>query len=125
MTAGYPSEEPIAGKPHDGVCGGKSQQWLDYPTTHFWGAPTSEDAFFVLSFRLRFGLVRPLVLRLHPLRKRVAFRRHLQGDTLEPRVRGKRSGDFAQVHRSHPRRTGRSEIVVGQSLPPANERATR
>src|SRR6202041_4001300 len=33
MTAGYPSEEPIAGKPHDGICGGESQQWLSYPTT--------------------------------------------------------------------------------------------
>jgi|HubBroStandDraft_5_1064220.scaffolds.fasta_scaffold30020_2 hypothetical protein len=32
MTAGYPSEEPIAGKPHDGICGGESQQWLSYPT---------------------------------------------------------------------------------------------
>jgi hypothetical protein len=37
MTAGYPSEEPIAGKPHDGICGGESQQWLSYPTNlcHF------------------------------------------------------------------------------------------
>ena len=32
MTAGYPSEEPIAGKPHDGICGGESQQWLSYLT---------------------------------------------------------------------------------------------
>jgi hypothetical protein len=32
MIAGYPSEEPIAGKPHDGICGGESQQWLSYPT---------------------------------------------------------------------------------------------
>jgi hypothetical protein len=32
MTAGDPSEEPIAGKPHDGICGGESQQWLSYPT---------------------------------------------------------------------------------------------
>jgi hypothetical protein len=32
MTAGNPSEEPIAGKPHDGICGGESQQWLSYPT---------------------------------------------------------------------------------------------
>jgi hypothetical protein len=32
MTAGYPPEEPIAGKPHDGICGGESQQWLSYPT---------------------------------------------------------------------------------------------
>jgi hypothetical protein len=32
MTAGYPSEEPIAGKPHDGICGGESQQWPSYPT---------------------------------------------------------------------------------------------
>jgi hypothetical protein len=33
MTAGYPSEEPIAGKPHDGICGGEGQQWLSYPTS--------------------------------------------------------------------------------------------
>jgi hypothetical protein len=33
MTAGYPSEEPIAGKPHDGICGGESQQRLSYPTS--------------------------------------------------------------------------------------------
>jgi hypothetical protein len=32
MTAGDPPEEPIAGKPHDGICGGESQQWLSYPT---------------------------------------------------------------------------------------------
>src|SRR5829696_8460207 len=25
-------EEPIAVTPHDGICGGKSQQWLSYPT---------------------------------------------------------------------------------------------
>ena len=35
MTAGDPSEEPIAGKPHDGICGGESQQWLSYPTKCF------------------------------------------------------------------------------------------
>ena len=28
MTAGNPSEEPIAGKPHDGICGGESRRWL-------------------------------------------------------------------------------------------------
>src|ERR1700689_218007 len=32
IIAGYQSEEPIAGKPHDGICGGESQQWLSYPT---------------------------------------------------------------------------------------------
>jgi len=37
MTAGYPSEEPIAGKPHDGICGGESQQWLSYPTLGAFG----------------------------------------------------------------------------------------
>jgi len=39
MTTGYPSEEPIAGKPHDGICGGESQQWLSYPTSvrNCWG----------------------------------------------------------------------------------------
>jgi len=25
-------EEPIAVTPHDGICGGESQQWLSYPT---------------------------------------------------------------------------------------------
>src|SRR5262249_41290088 len=32
MTAGYPAEEPIAGKPHGGIGGGEGQQWLSYPT---------------------------------------------------------------------------------------------
>src|SRR4051794_40112122 len=29
-------EEPIAVTPHDGICGGKSQQWLSYPTVGLW-----------------------------------------------------------------------------------------
>ena len=30
-------EEPIAVTPHDGICGGESQQWLSYPTKlHLW-----------------------------------------------------------------------------------------
>jgi len=32
MSAGDLPEEPIAVTPHDGICGGESQQWLIYPT---------------------------------------------------------------------------------------------
>src|ERR1700759_3734291 len=43
MTAGYPSEEPIAGKPHDGICGGESQQWLSYPTKSIFTLIAADD----------------------------------------------------------------------------------
>jgi hypothetical protein len=32
MIAAHPSDEPNAGKPNDGICGGESQQWFSYPT---------------------------------------------------------------------------------------------
>src|SRR4051812_25953721 len=36
-------EEPIAVTPHDGICGGESQQWLSYPTNlHVRGAKVGE-----------------------------------------------------------------------------------
>jgi hypothetical protein len=49
MTAGDPSEEPIAGKPHDGICGGESQQWLSYPTKN-----SLADSIFAGDLQLRY-----------------------------------------------------------------------
>jgi hypothetical protein len=39
------SEEPIAVTPHDGFCGGESQQWLSYPTNPHVRFPDERSAF--------------------------------------------------------------------------------
>src|SRR3954462_13755314 len=36
-------EEPIAVTPHDGICGGESQQWLSYPTNRTSGSVRGGD----------------------------------------------------------------------------------
>src|SRR4051794_26159876 len=47
-------EEPIAVTPHGGICGGKSQQWLSYPTAICIVCTT--EAEFVADVNTRFWL---------------------------------------------------------------------
>src|SRR3954462_7717695 len=66
-------EEPIAVTPHDGICGGESQQWLSYPTVRYTALFMSTVRSATATVQVRSAVLRITPTLMHHLLRQFPF----------------------------------------------------